>query len=89
MFAFGYKDFFASKTEDIILGDFNINAFQEYGRLGNVLFSYNQIVAASTHISGSLLDHVYIHKEFSKKLNMQSVIDIYFSDHDTVKFRFV
>ena len=67
---------------DIILGDFNINAFQEYVRLRNVLSSYNHIVAVSTHISGSLLDHVYIHQEFSKELNMQSVIDIYFSDHD-------
>ena len=69
---------------DIILGDFNVNAFQEYGRLRNVLSSYNDIVAVSTHISGSLLDHVYIHQEFSKELNMQSVIDIYFSDHDTL-----
>ena len=54
-----------------------------------VLSSCNQIVTASTHISGSLLDHVYIHQELSKKLNTQSVIDIYFSDHDPVKFKFV
>ena len=49
-----------------------------------MLSSYNHIIAASTQISGSLLDHVYIHQEFSKELNMQSVIDIYFSDHDTL-----
>ena len=54
-----------------------------------MLSSYNQIVAASTHISGSLLDHVYIHQEFSNELNIQSVVNIYFSDHDAVKFRFV
>ena len=54
-----------------------------------VLSSCNQIVTASTHISASLLDHVYIHQELSKKLNTQSVIDIYFSDHDAVKFKFV
>ena len=74
---------------DIVLGDFNINAFQENGRLKNVLSSYNQIVAASTHNSGSLLDHVYKYQEFSKELNMQSAINIYFSDHDAVKFRLV
>ena len=73
----------------IILGDFNINAFQENGKLENVLSSYNQIVTASNHISVSLLDHVYIHQEFSKELNTQGVIDVYFSDHDAVKFRFV
>ena len=54
-----------------------------------VLSSCNQIVTASTHISGSLLDHVHINQELSKKLNTQSVLDIYFSDHDAVKFKFV
>ena len=40
---------------DVILGDFNINVFQENGRLGNVLSSYYQIEAL-TRISGLLLD---------------------------------
>ena len=83
------QGFIASNAMDIVLGDFNINAFQENGRLKNVLSSYNQIVAASTHNSGSLLDHVYKYQEFSKELNMQSAINIYFSDHDAVKFRLV
>ena len=78
----------ASNTVHIILGDFNINAFEENCRLENVLSSYSQILTASTHICGSILDHVYIHQEFSKELNTQSVIDVYFSDHDAVKFRF-
>ena len=73
----------------IVLGGFNINAFQENGGLENVMSNYNQIVTASTHISDSLFDHVHIYQEFSKELNMQCVIDIYFSDHDAVKFRFV
>ena len=73
---------------DIILGDCNINAFHENDKLGNVVFSYNQIVADSTHISGSLLDHAYIHKTFSKELSVQNAIHIYLSDHDAVKFRF-
>ena len=54
-----------------------------------VCFLVKTIVAASTHISGSLLDHVYIHQEFTKELNMQNAINIYFSDHDAVKLRFV
>ena len=74
---------------DNILGDFYTSAFHENGKLRNVLSGYNHIVAVSTHISGSLLHHVHIHQEFSKELNMQNVIDIYFSDHDAVKFRFV
>ena len=51
--------------------------------------SYNQTVAASTHISDSLFDHVYIHQEFLKELNMQNVTDICFSEHNAVKYRFV
>ena len=60
------QGFIASNTVHIILGDFNINAFEENCRLENVLSSYSQIATASTHICGSLLDHVYIHQEFSK-----------------------
>ena len=70
------------------MGDFNIIAFNENDRLGNVLSNYNQKVADSTHISGSLLDHSYVHQKFSKELNMQNVIDIYVSDYDSVKLRF-
>ena len=54
---------------DIILGGFNINAVGENQSLINMLRNYEQIVKDSTHISGSLLDHVYIHQ------------DVYFSDH--------
>ena len=72
-----------------ILGDFNINTFHENDRLGNELSSYNQIVADSNRISGSLLDHVYISQEFSKELNTQRVIDISVSDLDAAKFRLV
>ena len=70
------QGFISSNTVGIILEDFNINAFQENDRLENVLSSYNQNVAASTHISGSLLDHIYIHQEFSKELSVQSITDI-------------
>ena len=29
-------------------------------RLSNILSYFNQVVEVSTHISGSLLDHVYV-----------------------------
>ena len=71
------------------MGDFNINALSENQTLTNVLSNYDQIVTTSTHISGSVLDHVYISRMFSRELDMKNVIDIYFSDHDAVKFRLV
>ena len=85
----GKPEFISSNSVYIILGNSNMNAFNDNRRRRNVPSSCNQIVAVLTHIFGSLLDHVYVHKEFSKELNMQSVIDTYFSDHDAVKFRFV
>ena len=59
------KGFISSNAVSVILEDFNINAFQENDRLENVLSSYNQNVAASTHISGLLLDQIYIHHELT------------------------
>ena len=42
-----------------------------------------------THLSGSLLDHVYILKEFLSETGVnESVIDLYFSRHDAVKLIF-
>ena len=57
---------FLSQTENniqLILGDFNYNAFREDSsreKLSEVLADYNQIVDQPTHISESLIDHVYI-----------------------------
>ena len=50
---------------DVILGDFNINYFdeKESHNLKNILEStlgYQQIVSKPTFLPGSLLDHVYI-----------------------------
>ena len=81
------QEFIFYNPVDIILGDFNIDAFHENNRLLHVLSVYNQVVTKSTHISGSLLDPVYVHKEFSGTLSV-NVIDIYFSDHDAVKLKF-
>ena len=81
-------EFIFYNSVDIILGDFNMNALHENNSLLHVLSAYNQAVTKSTHISGSLLDHVYVHKEFSRTLSV-NVIDIYFSDHDAVKLKFI
>ena len=44
---------------DIILGDFNIDIFNEPSNTLNILSDYELIVKEATHISGSLIDHVY------------------------------
>ena len=53
-----------AKTIDILLGDFNIDAFDgdAYTRLDEVLSSYRLMVKEPTHLDGGLLDHVYLLK---------------------------
>ena len=74
---------------DIILGDFNINYFNdnEMQQL-NVLMgssSYKQTVQSPTFIStGSLLDHVYVRNEMLGIIDT-SVATVYYSDHDAIK----
>ena len=79
-------------TVDVILGDFNINYFdeKESHNLKNILEStlgYQQIVGKPTFLSGSLLDHVYIRSHKFKSID-NSVIGVYYSDHDAVKIFF-
>ena len=72
----------------IILGDFNINAFEENKnkKLKEVLINYNQILEEPTHISGSLIDQVYIKKIFQDQIDIHATIkNTHFSDHDAVK----
>ena len=47
-------------SSDINLGDFNIDAFDMPNSLTILLQEFSLVVQASTHLSGSLLDHVYI-----------------------------
>ena len=77
---------------DVILGDFNINYFdeKESHNLKNILEStlgYQQIVSRPTFLSGSLLDHVYIRSQKFKRVD-NSVIGVYYSDHDAGKILF-
>ena len=77
-------------TIDIILGDFNINYFNDntVKHLRSLMESLNyiQIVTKPTFVSsGSLLDHVYI-KSAALEATENIVISVYYSDHDAVKF---
>ena len=83
LFCDSLQGFVTNNSVDIILGDFNINGFNKNIRL---LSRCDQLVNTSTHISGSLLDHVYIRQEFLKQVT-SDVISIYFSDHDAIKFK--
>ena len=46
-----------------------------------------QIGREATHISGSLIDHVYIQNGFFESVNATSqTVGVHFSDHDVVRF---
>ena len=79
------QGFVTNNSVDIIFCDFNINGFNENIRF-HILSQFDQLVNTTTHISGSLLDHVYIRQEFPKQVT-SDVISIYFSDHDAKKFK--
>lgn len=68
-------DLLSTSTFDIILGDFNINYFNDktivqLKQLMN-FYSYFQIVKKATFVSsGSLLDHIYVKQTIDSKLKV-------------------
>ena len=75
---------------DIVLGDFNIDILNSTKiNLQKVLSNYTLLVNEATHISGFLLDHVYVNNEILQKFSVDKtkIVIIYFSDHAVVKFR--
>ena len=76
----------------IVLGDFNINAFEENGdnhMITSALRNFKLVVNEPTHISGSLIDHVYVRESFLQEVSFNSVIkNTYFSDHDAFQISF-
>ena len=74
---------------DIVLGDFNIDILNNTNiNLQNVLSNYTLLVNEATHISGSLLDHVYVNNETLQNFSVdKNKISIYFSDHHLVKVK--
>lgn len=76
----------------LILGDFNINALNSNDnvsiRLSNLLLNYKLMINEPTHISGSLIDHVYSRREISELMNVTTIItNVFFSDHNAVKIK--
>ena len=68
---------------DIILGDFNLNIFNATNdTLGTILSNYQLIINEATHISGSLIDHVYVSKSLLQKMVLENIIvsNMSFSD---------
>ena len=73
-----------AKWPDIIVGDFNFDAYQK-SRLSHLLAGYSQIVDSPTHIAGSTLDHVYVKNGLQENNDIYvSVLNIYFWNHDAV-----
>ena len=71
-----------------VLADFNINALNSNNPLVSVFADYTQIVSKPTHLSGSLLDHVYIKKTLLETVDIISFVkSIYFSEHDIIQFK--
>ena len=54
--------------------------------LSSALTNFNQIVKELTHLSGSLIDQVYIHQDLLGNINSEvKNFDLYFSDHDAIQ----
>ena len=74
-----------AKEPDIIVGDFNIDAYQE-SKLSHLLAGYSQIADSPTHIAGSTLDYVYVKNGLQENNDIKvSVLNIYIFDHDAVR----
>ena len=73
---------------DIILGNFNINVVAN-NNIQHVMSQYQLITYEPTHISRSILDHVYINRQKLQKFSIKAIptVSVYFSDHQAVKFK--
>ena len=85
----GLRNILDAFSVDIVLGDFNINYFDEQNiqPLDILMTSYDyvQVVQSATFMSsGSLLDHVYV-KHTTHNATDSTVVNVYYSDHDAVK----
>ena len=72
---------------DIIVGDFNKNVLgKPLATILSALANFIQIVKEPTYLSGSLIDHVYIHQDLLGNVNVKvKNFDVYFSDHDAIQ----
>ena len=77
----------AAYSVDIIGGDFNYDLLKvTENKLPDIFEDHVQIVNKATHISGSLIDHVYVKKTLMEEFSINLTVEnIYFSDHDAVR----
>ena len=72
---------------DIIAGDFSYDLLKvPQNKFLDIFTDHVQMVNKTTHISGCLIDHVYIKKALMEEFfTSVTVENIYFSDHDAVR----
>ena len=62
-------EFIRTRHVDIILSDFNINVLGKPVATSSALTNFIQIVKEPTHLSGSSIDHAYIHQDLLGNVN--------------------
>ena len=75
------KGLINSRKTYVVCGDFNFNFYKSPDNvISNTLhgIGFQQVILDSTHIEGSLLDHIYT----NIKPQSQFIHPVYFSDHD-------
>ena len=84
-----FHHFMGDHHVDIVLGDFNLNALSEESNyLVEYFRDYIQAVYEPTHISGSLIDHIYVHTDIYHTYDVRTLLkNVYFSDHDAIKLQ--
>ena len=77
----------ATYSTDIIAGDFNYDLLKvSQNNFLDIFTDHSQTVNKPTHISGSLIDHVYIKKALMEEFFTNVIVEnIYFSDHDAIR----
>ena len=77
----------AANIVDITGRDFNYDLLKvTENKLWDIFGDHVQIVNKATHISGSLIDQVYVKKTLMKEFSINLTVEnIYLSDHDAVR----
>ena len=73
----------------IVLGDFNIDLLKQPENLLSQslkCLGFTQLVLQATHISGSLIDHVYAFLPNGEQCELFKIHPLYYSDHDAICF---
>ena len=87
-FAYQLLNFLRENSIDIILGDFNIDGFDENALLNEVLIDYQLQIDFPTHLDGAMLDHIYVHKDLLTDFNVETIRKcVNISDHDGIKMK--